>query len=514
MAAAVAWAADPQPYIGYIRVSTWHEEKISPELQKEAIEAWAARNNCYIIAWIEDLDATGRNFNRKIMIGITAVEQGRARGIAVWKYSRFGRTRHGVAVNLARVEKAGGQLQSATEQIDASTATGKFTRGMLFEVAAFESDRAGEQWAETHKWRLEHGLPAAGGKRWGYTWHRRVLPDGSLQIERYELDLTTGPTLADVYRRVIGGTSMAEMARRLNRNAVHTPTGRGHWTAAHIRQVLLSGFGAGLLVVHQDNLTCDKDKANCTRRDHRAYLPGAHPAAIETDEWEAYLDLSRSTAKYTSTRRKESPYLLTGLVRCRHCKGRCQAKEINLGSKLKPRYVPRYYCVRSREDNEACTGGRIYLTPLEQEARTWVQQIADKIDAAAREAPRVPLQRENPAADQRKHALKEVNRWTKALVQAAQNQALTPVPADIFNTTITQLSQQRDAAQKRLDALPAVTKQDQPEDHRKDIELALRDWDIMPTTGLRKLLQTVLRHVYIDVDGNASWIPVWASPEL
>jgi DNA invertase Pin-like site-specific DNA recombinase len=140
------------PAIGYIRVSTWFEEKISDELQKAAIEDAARRRGRTIVKWIPDLDATGRNFKRRIMEAISAVETGSFEGaneIWVWKYSRFGRNRHGVAINLARVEQAGGHLISATEEIDATTATGRFTRGMLFELAAFESDRIGEQWRET-----------------------------------------------------------------------------------------------------------------------------------------------------------------------------------------------------------------------------------------------------------------------------------------------------------------------------------------------------------------------------
>ncbi|MEU3218613.1 recombinase family protein [Streptomyces sp. NPDC006971] len=54
------------PYIGYVRVSTWKEEKISPELQREAITRWARDVGARIIDWVEDLDESGRHFRRKI----------------------------------------------------------------------------------------------------------------------------------------------------------------------------------------------------------------------------------------------------------------------------------------------------------------------------------------------------------------------------------------------------------------------------------------------------------------
>ncbi|MFD0855529.1 recombinase family protein, partial [Actinomadura adrarensis] len=126
---------------------------ISPTLQKTAINDWARRHNRRIVAWVEDPDKSGRTFNRRIQEAIEAVENGEAREIIVWKFSRFGRQRYGWAVNLERVEAKGGQLVSATEEVDARTASGKFARGMLAEVAAFESDRASEQWKETHQHR-------------------------------------------------------------------------------------------------------------------------------------------------------------------------------------------------------------------------------------------------------------------------------------------------------------------------------------------------------------------------
>ncbi|MEV7413497.1 recombinase family protein, partial [Streptomyces althioticus] len=138
-------------WIGYIRVSTWREEKISPELQEAALRSWAKRTGRRLLEpLVVDLDATGRNFKRKIMGVIKQVEAGEARGVAVWKFSRFGRNDLGIAVNLARLERAGGELASATEDVDARTAVGRFNRRILFDLAVFESDRAGEQWKETH----------------------------------------------------------------------------------------------------------------------------------------------------------------------------------------------------------------------------------------------------------------------------------------------------------------------------------------------------------------------------
>jgi site-specific DNA recombinase len=278
---------EPVPAIGYIRVSTWKEEKISPELQRKTIKEWARRRNRVIVRWIEDLDKTGRNFKRKIMEAIVSVERGEACEIAVWKYSRFGRSRHGVAINLARVERIGGQLESATEEVDATTAAGRFHRGMLFEVAAFESDRACEQWKETHEWRREHGLPAAGGQRAGYTWYRRIGPDGRPQEERYEPN-DAGPAYGGLFLRYVNGEGYMPLADWLNRNGYKNTRGKS-WTHESLRWYMDSGFAAGLLHVHRPD-TCQGLEEPCKKWAHYIHIPGAHKPLIEDDMQKAQLE--------------------------------------------------------------------------------------------------------------------------------------------------------------------------------------------------------------------------------
>ncbi|MEU5863464.1 hypothetical protein ABZ815_20005 [Nonomuraea sp. NPDC047529] len=90
---------------------------------------------------------------------------------------------------------------SATEEVDASTAVGKLTRGMLMELAAFESDRSGEQWAEAYHNRLARGLPPFGAQYFGYVRRgrqphpldpKRTLRNPADGEERYVPDIGSG----------------------------------------------------------------------------------------------------------------------------------------------------------------------------------------------------------------------------------------------------------------------------------------------------------------------------------
>jgi DNA invertase Pin-like site-specific DNA recombinase len=262
-----------EPFVGYIRVSTYYEDKISPDIQRAAITAWAERNNKRIIDWVEDLDQTGRNFKRKIMSALKKVEDREARGIAVWRYSRFGRSRHGNALNLARLEHAGGRLESATEAADTRTAFGRLQQGMAFKFAEFESDRIGEQWQETRENRLGRGLPATGGRRWGYVWHRRRLDeDGTLHAEHYDPDETLGLVVTDLYGRIADGEPMNSACQWLGREG-HLGTRGKPWRQTGLTRYLDSGFGAGFVRTHPEDCDCPPaDPEEPRRQVHAPYL--------------------------------------------------------------------------------------------------------------------------------------------------------------------------------------------------------------------------------------------------
>ncbi|MGW4663254.1 recombinase family protein [Streptosporangium sandarakinum] len=317
--------AEPIDAIGYIRVSLLLEEQISPEIQRSAITDWARRNGRRIVRWIEDLDVSGRTFHRKIMEGIQAIEDGEAKEIAVWKYNRFGRNRTGNAVNLGRLHRVGGELQSATEEVDATTSTGKLTRGVLMELAAFESDRTGEQWAEAHAERHARGLPSHGRPRFGYILRGRIRDplqkhrtirapeDGE---ERYEIDPDTGPVLAELYRRYIAGSGGPTLAAWLNKAGIRTTRG-DTWSHGVLMRMLDAGFGAGYLRVHDPNCSCPVPGVCKTK----ILLPGAHPPVITEDEWRDYRRRRRRVASLPP-RARVTVYPLTGLVRCGHCGAR------------------------------------------------------------------------------------------------------------------------------------------------------------------------------------------------
>ncbi|MFE1332051.1 recombinase family protein [Streptomyces microflavus] len=499
-----------EPWIGYIRVSTWREEKISPELQQSAIQAWATRTGRRIIDWITDLDATGRNFKRKIIGGIQRVEEREAVGIAVWKFSRFGRNDLGIAVNLARLEHAGGQLASATEDVDVRTAVGRFNRRILFDLAVFESDRAGEMWKDTHKWRRAHGLPATGGRRLGYVWYPRRIPDPirpgqwTIQDERYEVDNNARDDIEALFDRKLGLASSAApegygaLAGWLNRLGYRTGLGT-LWKADSLRRYMRSGFAAGLLRIHDPECHCDYkgNGGTCTRW---LLIDGAHDAIITPETWERYLAHVEERRRM-SPRARNPTYPLTGLPRCGSCRGDAGATSATRASGRIYGYA--YMCGnQSHSGGTVCENGvwvQRYL--VEDAVLDWVRrEVATGLDAVPPTPVVIDQDRDRQrAAGERARLQAEHTRLEKALGNLAADKALNPnhYPAGVFEQAQGQLLTQLRDVKAGLEEAAAVEAAPRREDFVPMAGRLLELWEVLDPAEANGILRLLIRRVVL-----------------
>lgn len=520
-ARSVVKASELIPVIGYVRVSTWREEKVSDQIQMDVIRDAAARRGRYVAEWITDLDATGRNFKRRIMEAIGLIEAGDnpLREIWLWKFSRFGRNRHGVAINLARVEQVGGELVSATEDVDATTATGRFTRGMLFEVAAFESDRAGEQWRETHELRRAMGLPSTGRKRFGYRWHPRRIPDGEggwkLQDEWYEVLPTQAEMISEAYAMYSGGTTgFNRLAERWQSLGVTNSWGNP-WQSQGVRDYLDSGFAAGLLYVHKPDVPCP-DKSRCHKRirDHWTHLPAEHEAIVEGDVWDVYRE--RREARKSTPRRALAPkYPLSGLVECGICRdmGRRSHAGIAPSGGVAGKAYRCGVLVRKAIQHEHVW---VHREHAEGEVFAWLLQVRDEIDAIAAGRVVVPQPRLDPGVTvKRKQVTDAVDKLTRALDRATEGHVMGDIPRDSYLRTRERLSQQLADRQAELDALPRLEEPSPgPMPFREIVRDLLTEWDVISVDKKRLLLSTLLRRVEVRRGEPAvTIVPAWGPPD-
>lgn len=497
---------DGEPWLAYIRVSTWKEEKISPELQRDAISQWARRTGRRIVGWVEDLDVSGRHFKRKIMRCIESVEAGEALGVAVWRYSRFGRDRTGNAMNLARLQQAGGELESATEPVDASTAIGRFQRGMILEFGAFESDRAGEQWRETHDHRrYKLHLPAQGRNRFGYIWHRRYdQTTGKLQKERYEPDDELGPVVADLYRAYVAGDGFSALCGRLNRAGHRTTQGK-LWSTPTLTRYMDSGFAAGLLIVHNPECRCRKTDGTCR---NRVFIQGAQEELIEFDLWEAYQQ-RRKEVKATTPRSRAGIYELSGLCRCAGCRGGTSLNTARRDGVNVPGWA--YRCTkRAQAGATACDGVLIPRHIVEDKVFDWLKdEAAEGID----NAPPAEVTPERNLADEqaanmraRARAQAEVDKQRQALARLRAEHAANPDdfgPGE-YEEAADVIRRKRTEAQATLDSIPEMEALPDRAEFVSLVVGTVEEWETLNTRERNNMLRKLIRRVALIRHGSGA----------
>ncbi|MGW2292013.1 recombinase family protein [Streptomyces phaeochromogenes] len=513
---------DGEPWLGYIRVSTWKEEKISPELQESALRAWAKRTGRRLLdPLIFDLDVTGRNFNRKIMGAIRRIEDGEVRGIAVWKYSRFGRSRDGVAVNLKRLEDAGGQLESATEEADARTATGRLQRGILFEFAAYESDVRGEQWRETHDHRrYKLHLPATGRPRFGYIWHPRRLPDGNggwtVQDERYEAHPETGPVMADRYRQYLDGDAFYSLVGELN-SAGHRTIRGNLWSEQTLIRYMDSGFCAALLRVHDPKCLCKPEvRGNCP---NTLFSPGAQEELIDAELWQLYQE-RREQIRSTPPRTRHATYELSGLARHATCRGTVAA---NSAQRTRNGQVVNilgywYRCARRTVTGPlGCEGVWIKREDVETEVFNWLaREAAPGIDAAPSAPQKDPEPRDErvAAARERARLQAEADQLAAALVNLRTHRAMDPDdygPGE-YEATRDRIRRQQKANTEAMERVAAVESTPHRADYEPLIVGTVEEWPTLNPRERNAVLRQLIRRVAVrrtDAGIEVKPHPVW-----
>lgn len=439
----------------YLRQSTYREESISLELQETACRTYATQQGYEVVATESDPGISGRTWNRPgVQRVMELVEAKNADVVLLWKWSRLSRSRLDWAVAADRVETMGGRIESATEQIDVSTSTGRLARGMLTEFAAFESERIGDSWRETHARRIRNGLPHHGLPRFGYNYDKAT---------GYTVDPASGPVLAQMYRRYIAGESLYDLGRYAASEGFEPENG---WSVSTMRRMLDRGFGAG----------CVWTKGKL--------IQGAHEAVITPEEFTAYQ--SRRESRAGAPRSEASEYPYTGLVKCPHCGGRMSGSVI-----VKPngKRYERYMCITAigKGTHPTTTVSARYV---DKAVREWLAGVAADINKQAPlHAPRRNDGMERKATQIEADLKRNAARTDALLVKYLDGD----VAADVYTRMNTKLAEEKDALLARQ-RLVQMNTQARPTDLVPNL---LENWDRMPGRVKREVLNRLLDRIQL-----------------
>ncbi len=448
---------------------------MSPQIQLAAIKDHCQRRGYELVEVLEDIDLTGRFWKRrKIEQAVKMIEAGHASVLVVWKISRVSRNRLDWAVAVDRVEGAGGQLESATEPIDTTTSTGRFTRGVLAELAAFESERIGEGWKEAHRQRFDAGLPVNGRVPWGWiSDHRTVTQDPE-----------KAPVVRELYRRYLAGQGLNLLANWLNSTGQPTVTG-ARWHPTTVKTILDHPMHVGLVRYMGEE------------------RKGSFEPIITEETWQAYLTQRRDNRR--KGRRDRSDHLMAGLLRCGWCGFSMSASG---GATHNGVWYAQYRC-----DHGTATRAHRYksvsASKVENAVMDWLKEQAADVTLSAQSQPEpVVMEVDRLTVTS---AITDVDRKMNALTQYFLTGVVPQRPYEATRDELTARRQELVAELQRLEDQDVTA---QPRTAAVDL---LAEWEQLPVTVRRNVLRQMLRHVVVTPNGagqplalyfHASWTSI------
>ena len=337
---------------GYIRVSRVGKRRgprfISPVVQRDAIEGWAARQGASLLEIFEEMDESGARRDRPLLErAVRRIESGGSAGLVVWRVDRFGRSLIDGLHCIDRVRHAGGTFYSVQEGLDSSTDAGRLVLRILLSVAEFRLDGIREGWEESRKRAIRRGLHMPKMVPVGYKKTRsgRLVPHPE-----------TGPVIQELFARRVAGASLLECARFLEERHVLTGKGNPGWSSQGLSDMIRSRVYVG--------------EVHCGR-----YVNShAHEPLVDLATWAA------AAAPRGPVIPPTHPALLKGMIRCagcrhamrplwvrgrdgagyrmygcskRHARGVCSAPAMISGTKVEPYVIDAAFRVLARRRKPA-----------------------------------------------------------------------------------------------------------------------------------------------------------------
>ena len=297
---------------GYIRVSRVGgregEGYISPDVQRQAISAYAAEIGGTIGSWFTDEDFSGGTLERPAFQSALAdIRSGDLDGIVVMKIDRFARSVADGASVIRELVESGKVFASCQERINPETPEGKFMLTSFLANAELFLDQSKAGWQTAKARAVARGAPI-GPTPFGYlrvkspaTKKNQVTPAEAARLTGGEPavgtvipDPATGPIVTEVFRRAAAGEPLGEIAKYVNRK--YPVEDRRPYSGAELKRWLTNRFYLG--EIHYGDLV----SVDC-------HEPLTDPST--------FLAAQPQPSK---ARRRSDSLPLVGLLRCENCK--------------------------------------------------------------------------------------------------------------------------------------------------------------------------------------------------
>ena len=215
--------------VGYVRVSTDEQVRNGQSLdaQKASIREWAERAHIQVIRVFEDAGISGTKLRqRPALQDALRLSCEQKSVLVVYSLSRLSRSTKDTLQIAERLDKAGADLVSLSEQIDTTSASGKMLFRLMAVLNEFERDQISERTSASLQHMKAQGLVYS-PVPYGY----RREGDRLIPVEE---ELQTIEMMKD-FRNL--GKSYQWIATYLAEKKIPTKNG-GKWHAATVRRMI------------------------------------------------------------------------------------------------------------------------------------------------------------------------------------------------------------------------------------------------------------------------------------
>jgi site-specific DNA recombinase len=276
---------------GYIRVSTQKQgEGVSLEAQKDAITAFASRNDLVIIEWFEEKETAAKSGRPVFTRMLKLLDRGKATGLIIHKIDRSARNLKDWAI-ISELSDKGVGVYFATESLDFRSRGGRLTADIQAVIAADYIRNLREETKKGIDGRLKQGL------------YPFAAPVGYLNMGGGKPKIPCpikAPMIQKLFSLYASGTHSLRSLEQEARKMGLTNTSDGKITKHGVETILRNPFYCGLITVRRTG----------------TILNGVHEPIISVRTFRHVQDLK---AGRTNKKITKHNHLYRGLFRCGLC---------------------------------------------------------------------------------------------------------------------------------------------------------------------------------------------------
>jgi len=360
------------PAVAYARYSSEKQHGESIEAQLRAMENYCQHNGVEIVQiYIDEAKSATSDDRPNFRRMIHELKQTKPKLVLTHKMDRFARNRYDSAIYKREIQRAGARYIAVDQPIE-DTPEGVILESLLEGMAEYYSKNLSREVSAKMKeyaYKAQHlgGIPPL-----GYDVN---------QDKQYVINEKEAETVRIIFDMRLEGLSYRTITEALNNGGKKSKIGRPFGKNS-IHDILKNEKYCGTFVYNSTPNKINGKRNNRVKRpdDEIIKIKDAFPAIIEKGKWMEVQKMFDSNKKIARSV-EDSPYILTGFLRCGHCGGAMTGHTLSKNNAEGERVRYRYYrCCKARRGAGECNHNTRYPAILfEEDVMAAIEKNAAKI---------------------------------------------------------------------------------------------------------------------------------------